>query len=81
MGPSTIDFDGVDEYLTIASPSSALDFPVGANFTLTGWFNRDLFAADHTILSSKSAQTTSDGYIVWIDNKMCIRDRVTSLNV
>ena len=68
IGPFAMDFSGSGQYLSIASPSSVLDFAAGTNFTLTGWFNRDLFGADHTILSSKSAQTTSDGYIIWIDN-------------
>ena len=68
IGPYSLDFSGSGQYLSIASPSSALDFADGASFTITGWFNRDTFAADHTILSSKSAQTTSDGYIIWIDN-------------
>jgi hypothetical protein len=61
-----MDFSGSGQYLTIASPSSILDFPTGASFSLTGWFNRDLFVNDHTILSNVAAQG-DDGYIVWID--------------
>jgi hypothetical protein len=66
IGPYALDFNGTDEYLTIASPSSVLDFAAGASFSLTGWFNRDLFVNDHTILSNVAAQG-NDGYIVWID--------------
>ncbi|QQS15436.1 MAG: LamG domain-containing protein [Candidatus Moraniibacteriota bacterium] len=69
IGPSALDFSGSGQYLSIASPSSALDFTDGASFTLTGWFNRDTFANDHTILSTKSGQSTeSDGYIAYIDD-------------
>ena len=57
------------QHLSVASPSSALDFANGASFTITGWFNRDTFANDHTILSTKSGQSTeSDGYIAYIDD-------------
>jgi hypothetical protein len=66
IGPYAMDFSGSGQYLTIASPSSILDFPTGASFSLTGWFNRDLFVNDHTILSNVAAQG-DDGYIVWID--------------
>ena len=57
------------QHLSVASPSSTLDFADGASFTITGWFNRDTFANDHTILSTKSGQSTeSDGYIAYIDD-------------
>ena len=69
IGPSALDFSGSGQYLSIASPTSALDFADGASFTITGWFNRDTFANDHTILSTKSGQSTeSDGYIAYIDD-------------
>ncbi len=69
IGPYALDFSGSGQYLSIASPSSALDFAEGASFTITGWFNRDTFANDHTILSTKSGQSTeSDGYIAYIDD-------------
>ena len=69
IGPYALDFSGSGQYLFVASPSSALDFADGASFTITGWFNRDTFANDHTILSTKSGQSTeSDGYIAYIDD-------------
>lgn len=70
IGPYSLDFDGSAEYLTVTDPASGvLDFVEGTSFTLTGWFNRDTFANDHTIIAKKTAQTTdtADGYIVWVD--------------
>jgi len=69
IGPYAMDFSGSGQYLSVASPASGvLDFVDGADFTLTGWFNRDLFAADHTIVAKKTDQTTNAGYVIWIDN-------------
>lgn len=71
IGPYALDFSGTAQYLSVADPASGiLDFANGASFSLTGWFNRDLFAADHTIIAKKNDQSTSSeaGYIVWVDN-------------
>ena len=69
IGPSAMDFSGSGQYLSVADPASGvLDFVDGADFTLTGWFSRDLFAADHTIVAKKTDQTTNAGYVIWIDN-------------
>ena len=71
IGPYSMDFSGTTQYLSVADPGSGvLDFAEGASFTLTGWFNRDLFAADHTIIAKKNDQSVSGetGYIVWVDN-------------
>lgn len=71
IGPYALDFSGTAQYLSVADPASGiLDFVNGASFSLTGWFNRDLFAADHTIIAKKNDQSTSSeaGYIVWADN-------------
>ena len=69
IGPYAMDFSGSGQYLSVADPASGvLDFVDGADFTLTGWFNRDLFAADHTIVAKKTDQTTNAGYVIWIDN-------------
>lgn len=55
IGPSALDFSGTGQYLSVADPvSGVLDFAAGASFTLTGWFNRDTFAADHTIIAKKT---------------------------
>ena len=67
---SALDFDGVDEYLTVADPASGvLDFNDTDNFTLTGWFNRDTFAADHTLVAKRNGQAAGDtGYVVYVDD-------------
>ena len=63
-----VDFDGTDDYITIADADS-LDIPDSRSFTLSGWFNRDTYAADHTILAKANGQTATDtGYIVYIDD-------------
>lgn len=70
IGPSALDFSGSGQYLSVTSPASGvLDFAAGASFTITGWFNRDTFANDHTIVAKRNGQTaTDDGYIVYIDD-------------
>lgn len=69
IGSSALDFSGSGQYLSVADPSSGvLDFVDGSDFTITGWFNRDTAAADHTIVAKKNDHTTSAGYVVWIDN-------------
>ena len=69
VGPYALDFSGSGQYLSVADPASGvLDFGDGADFTISGWFNRDTFAADHTIVAKKNDQTTNAGYVVWIDN-------------
>ncbi len=69
IGPSALDFSGSGQYLSVADPASGvLDFVDGADFTISGWFNRDTAAADHTIVAKKNDQTTNAGYVVWIDN-------------
>ena len=69
IGPYSLDFSGTAQYLSVADPASGvLDFGDGADFTISGWFNRDTAAADHTIVAKKNDQTTNAGYVVWIDN-------------
>ena len=69
IGPYSLDFSGSGQYLSVADPASGvLDFGDGADFTISGWFNRDTAAADHTIVAKKNDQTTNAGYVVWIDN-------------
>ncbi len=70
IGPYALDFSGSGQYLSVASPASGvLDFAAGASFSITGWFNRDTFTTDHTIVAKRNGQTaTDDGYIVYIDD-------------
>ena len=70
IGPYALDFSGTAQYLSVADPSSGvLDIGDSTDFSITGWFNRDTFANDHTIVAKRnsSATNTDAGYIVWID--------------
>ena len=68
VGPYALDFSGSGQYLSIADPASGiLDIGDGADFSISGWFNRDTFTTDHTIVAKKTNQTTNAGYVVWID--------------
>lgn len=69
-----VDLDGTDDYITVAD-SDTLDFGDGDAFTLSGWFNRDTFTTDDTILAKSNGQTAADtGYAVYIDDTT---DKVT----
>ncbi|QQR78015.1 MAG: LamG domain-containing protein [Candidatus Moraniibacteriota bacterium] len=68
MGPYALDFSGSGQYLSVADPASGvLDFADGADFSITGWFNRD-FSPPITIVAKKTDLTTNAGYVLWIDN-------------
>ncbi|MFZ1719720.1 MAG: LamG domain-containing protein [Candidatus Moraniibacteriota bacterium] len=63
-----LDFDGTDDYTTTPD-SSTLDITDSTNFTLTGWFNRDTFTTDDTIIGKSNGQASSDtGYNAYIDD-------------
>jgi hypothetical protein len=65
---SDVVFDGTDDYITIPD-SDALDVTDSTNFTLSGWFNRNTFATDDTIIAKSNGQAGSDtGYNVYIDD-------------
>ncbi len=70
IGAYALDFDGSAEWLTVADPSSGvLDIVDGADFTITGWFNRDTFTTDDTIVAKRNGiANTDDGYILYIDD-------------
>ncbi|MFZ1626983.1 MAG: LamG domain-containing protein [Candidatus Moraniibacteriota bacterium] len=64
----TLDFDGTDDYVSIAD-NAALDFGDTADFSLSGWFNRDTFTTDDTIIAKRNGvANTDDGYILYIDD-------------
>lgn len=70
------DFDGTDDYATTAD-NDVLDFADSTNFTLTGWFNRDTFTTDDTIMAKSNGQAGTDtGYNVYIDDAT---DKVTAV--
>ena len=65
---SAVDFDGTDDYVT-AADADTLDIADSVNFTFSGWFNRDIFTTDDTILAKSNGQTAADtGYNVYIDD-------------
>ncbi len=63
---SSIDFDGTNDYATTAD-NDVLDFTDGEQFTVTGWFNRDTFTTDDTIVA-KSNGPLAAGYVVFVDD-------------
>lgn len=70
IGAYSLDFDGSAEWLTVADPASGiLDFTDGRDFTITGWFNRDTFTTDDTVVAKRNGiANTDDGYILYIDD-------------
>ena len=70
IGGYSLDFDGSAEWLTISDPASGiLDVTDGRDFTLTGWFNRDTFTTDDTVVAKRNGiANTDDGYILYIDD-------------
>ncbi len=63
-----LDLDGSDDYVTVAD-NSALDVGTSADLTLTGWFYRDSFATDDTLIAKRNGIATGDtGYILYIDD-------------
>jgi uncharacterized protein (TIGR02145 family) len=62
-----IDFDGTDDYVMVADNTS-LDVTDTADLTLSGWFNRDTFTDDDTIIAKRNGiANTDDGYILYLD--------------
>lgn len=65
---SALDFDGTNDYV-VTPDDDGLEVGDSANFTLSGWFNRDTFAADHTLLAKSDGQSAAEsGYLVFIDD-------------
>lgn len=71
---NAVDFDGTDDYITVAD-TDVLDVADSINFTLSGWFNRDTFTTDDTIVAKSNGQASLDiGYNAYIDDST---DKVT----
>lgn len=65
---ASLDFDGSDDYVEVADNVN-LDFDDNADLTISGWFNRDTFTADHVIVAKRNGITAADtGYIAYIDD-------------
>lgn len=63
-----IDVNGSNQYVSIAD-SASLDIGDTDDLTLTGWFYRDTFTTDDTIVAKRNGiANTDDGYIVYIDD-------------
>ena len=65
-----LDFDGVNEFVTVADPASGvLDFNDTADFSITGWFNRDTFTTDDNLVAKSAGQLAANtGYNIYIDD-------------
>jgi hypothetical protein len=63
-----LSFDGVDDYATTPD-SDTLDVLDSTNFSLSGWFSRNTFTTDDTIIAKSNGQASSDtGYNAYIDD-------------
>jgi hypothetical protein len=62
----SLDFDGSDDYVDM-NDVAEFDFN-DQDFSIAGWFNRETFNTDDTIVAKKNDQTNGTaGFIVWID--------------
>ncbi len=64
-----LDFDGTNDYVT-APDADALELTLErSRFTIAGWFNRDTFTTDDTIVAKRNGITAAeDGYVVYVDD-------------
>ncbi|USN88456.1 MAG: hypothetical protein H6780_03095 [Candidatus Nomurabacteria bacterium] len=63
-----IALDGSDDFVTVAD-TAALDFGASADFTLSGWFRRESYTTDDTLIAKRNGlANTDDGYIAYIDD-------------
>lgn len=62
-----LDFDGTDDNVDM-NDVALFDFN-DQDFTISGWFNRDTFNTDDTIVAKRNGVAAADiGYIVYIDD-------------
>jgi hypothetical protein len=61
-----LDFDGSNDF-TDMNDVAILDFN-DKDFAISGWFNRDTFTTDDTIVAKRNAVDTGQGYVVYIDD-------------
>ncbi|TXH08286.1 MAG: LamG domain-containing protein [Candidatus Moraniibacteriota bacterium] len=63
-----LDFDGSDDYVSIPD-ASVLDVGDTADLSLSGWFSRDSFTTDDTLLAKRNGQAAGDtGYVLYLDD-------------
>ncbi len=64
-----LNFDGGDDYTIIPDADASLDIYATDDLTITGWFYRNTFTTDDTVIAKRNGQSsTSSGYLVWIDD-------------
>ena len=64
----SLDFDGGDDYVDM-NDSATLDFEASQDFTISGWFNRETYTTDDTIVAKRNGVANTDqGYIAYIDD-------------
>lgn len=62
-------FDGTSRFTNSSSGSIALNPTDGESFAIAGWFNRDTFTTDDTVVAKRTGlANTDDGYIAYIDD-------------
>lgn len=63
-----LSFDGTNDYVAVAD-NSVLDVGSTADLTLSGWFYRDTFTTDDTIIAKRNGIAAGDiGYLAYIDD-------------
>jgi hypothetical protein len=62
---SAVDFDGADDYIDVGD-INYLEGADGAPFSIAGWFNRDTFTTDDTIVAKETGPNLNSGYIVYV---------------
>lgn len=69
--PYGLDFDGTDEFVDM-DDASDYDFTDTADFTISGWFNRDTATSDDVIVAKANALScdpcASAGYVLYLDD-------------
>ena len=64
-----LNFDGSNDYVNMGDVS-IINFADYQDLSITGWFNRDTFDSDDTIVAKRNGLTadTDDGFVVYIDD-------------
>ncbi len=61
-----VDFDGSNDYVSVADANILDGF---SDLSFSGWFYRDTFTTDDTVIAKKNSSSTGDaGYILYIDD-------------
>src|SRR3989344_1309092 len=64
-----LNFDGSNDYVDMNDPSYILSLYDLQDLSISGWFNRDTFTTDDTIVAKRNGVAAGDiGYILYIDD-------------